>query len=51
MVYVSLTLSGQMLAYKMNPVSRNLTFVESVFIDRGTSPYQYYASNGIFRFG
>lgn len=37
MVYVALVLSGHMLAYKMDPVSRNLTFVESAFIDRGTS--------------
>jgi hypothetical protein len=36
MVYVALTMSGHMLAYKMDPVSRNLTFVESVYIDRGT---------------
>jgi sugar lactone lactonase YvrE len=35
MVYVALTMSGHMLAYKMDPVSRNLTFVESVYIDRG----------------
>eukprot|EP00029_Vermamoeba_vermiformis_P011419 TRINITY_DN6274_c0_g1_i1.p1 TRINITY_DN6274_c0_g1~~TRINITY_DN6274_c0_g1_i1.p1 ORF type:complete len:353 (+),score=33.81 TRINITY_DN6274_c0_g1_i1:358-1416(+) len=35
MLYVAGTLNGQMLAYKMDPVSRNLTLVDSVFIDRG----------------